>query len=80
MEIIAGLERSPRGFYAGAVVQADFAGNLDSCLAIRSLELEGNEVRMQAGAGIVADSRPAAEWNEVMDKLRGLRKALGRSE
>lgn len=77
MEIIAGLERGARGFYAGAVVQADFAGNVDSCLAIRSLELEGNKVRLQAGAGIVADSRPAAEWNEVMDKLKGLRKALG---
>jgi anthranilate synthase component 1 len=77
MEIIAGLEREPRGFYAGAVVQADFSGNIDSCLSIRSLELEGDRVRLQAGAGIVADSSPAAEWNEVMDKLAGLRKALG---
>ncbi|MEK7234946.1 MAG: anthranilate synthase component I family protein [Elusimicrobiota bacterium] len=77
MEIIAGLEREPRGFYAGAVVQADFAGNLDSCLAIRTLELEGDMVRLRAGAGIVADSRPAAEWNEVLHKLAGLRKALG---
>lgn len=77
MEIIAGLERAPRGFYAGAVVQADFAGNLDSCLAIRSLELEGDRVRLQAGAGIVADSSPAAEWNEVLHKLAGLRRALG---
>lgn len=77
MEIIAGLEREPRGFYAGAVVQADFAGNLDSCLAIRSLELEGDRVRLQAGAGIVADSSPAAEWNEVLHKLAGLRRALG---
>ena len=49
MEIIAGLEREPRGFYAGAVVQADFAGNLDSCLAIRTLELEGDMVRLRAG-------------------------------
>ncbi len=77
MEIIAGLERRSRGFYAGAVIQYDFAGNLDSCLAIRSLELEGEEVRLQAGAGIVADSRPAAEWNEVLNKLAGLRLALG---
>ncbi len=77
MEIIAGLEREPRGFYAGAVVQADYAGNIDSCLSIRSLELEGDKVRLQAGAGIVADSSPAAEWNEVMHKLSGLRKALG---
>ncbi|MDD5301766.1 MAG: anthranilate synthase component I family protein [Elusimicrobia bacterium] len=77
MEIIAGLERAARGFYAGAVVQADFSGNLDSCLAIRSLELEGGRVRLQAGAGIVADSSPAAEWNEVLHKLAGLRRALG---
>ena len=77
MEIIAGLEREPRGFYAGAVVQADFSENIDSCLSIRSLELEGDKVRLQAGAGIVADSSPAAEWNQVMDKLAGLRKALG---
>ncbi len=77
MEIIAGLEKEPRGFYAGAVVQADFAGNVDSCLAIRSLELEGERLRLQAGAGIVADSKPASEWNEVLHKLAGLRKALG---
>lgn len=77
MEIVAGLERGTRGFYAGALVQADFSGNLDSCLAIRTLQLEGDRVRLQAGAGIVADSSPAAEWSEVMDKLAGLRKALG---
>jgi anthranilate synthase component 1 len=77
MEIIAGLEQEARGFYGGALVQADFSGNLDSCLAIRALELENGVARLQAGAGIVADSRPAAEWNEVMDKLKGLRKALG---
>jgi len=77
MEIIAGLEREPRGFYGGALVQADFAGNLDSCLAIRALELKDGVARLQAGAGIVADSRPKAEWNEVMDKLKGLRRSLG---
>jgi anthranilate synthase component 1 len=77
MEIIAGLEREPRGFYAGAVVQADFSGNVDSCLAIRSFEMTGDRVRLRAGAGIVADSSPAAEWNEVLHKLAGLRRALG---
>ncbi|MBI5246375.1 MAG: anthranilate synthase component I family protein [Elusimicrobia bacterium] len=77
MEIIAGLEKGTRGFYAGAVVQADFAGNLDSCLAIRSLELNNGLARLQAGAGIVADSKPASEWREVMHKLAGLRRALG---
>lgn len=76
MEIIGGLEKMPRGFYAGAVVQADFAGNVDSCLAIRSLKLENGLARLRAGAGIVADSSPAAEWNEVLHKLAGLRRAL----
>jgi anthranilate synthase component 1 len=78
MEIIAALERRSRGFYAGAVVQHDFAGNLDSCLAIRSLSLsKGGKARLQAGAGIVADSDPAAEYREVQHKLAGLRRALG---
>jgi anthranilate synthase component 1 len=78
MEIIAGLERKPRGFYAGSVIQHDFAGNLDSCLAIRSLSLsKGGKARLQAGAGIVADSNPAAEYQEVQHKLAGLRRALG---
>ena len=78
MEILAGLERKPRGFYAGAVIQHDFTGNLDSCLALRSLSLsKGGRVRLQAGAGIVADSDPAFEWAEVQHKLAGLRRALG---
>ncbi len=78
MEILAGLERRPRGFYAGSVIQHDFAGNLDSCLAIRSLSLsKGGRARLQAGAGIVADSDPAAEYWEVQHKLAGLRRALG---
>jgi len=78
MEILAGLERKPRGFYAGSVIQHDFAGNLDSCLAIRSLSLsKGGKARLQAGAGIVADSDPAAEYQEVQHKLAGLRRALG---
>ena len=77
MELIAAEERAARGFYAGAVVQHDFGGNLDSCLAIRSLELARGVARLQAGAGIVADSDPAAEWDEVNHKLAGLRRALG---
>jgi anthranilate synthase component 1 len=78
MEIIAGLEKASRGFYAGSVIQHDFAGNLDSCLAIRSLSLsKGGKARLQAGAGIVADSSPAFEHREVEHKLKGLRRALG---
>jgi anthranilate synthase component 1 len=78
MELIAGIERSSRGFYAGAVIQHDFAGNLDSCLAIRSLSLsKGGRARLQAGAGIVADSNAPAEYQEVLHKIAGLRRALG---
>ncbi|MBI3299631.1 MAG: anthranilate synthase component I family protein [Elusimicrobia bacterium] len=72
MSILGGLESEPRGFYAGAVVYHDFHGNLDSAIAIRSLRMKreraGWLVRAQAGAGIVADSRPAAEWAEVNAK------------
>jgi anthranilate synthase component 1 len=78
MEIIARIERASRGFYAGSVIQHDFSGNLDSCLAIRSLSLsKGGRARLQAGAGIVADSSPAFEHKEVQHKLAGLRRALG---
>jgi anthranilate synthase component 1 len=78
MEILARLERKPRGFYAGAVIQHDFSGNMDSCLALRSLSLsKGGKARLQAGAGIVVDSDPAAEYQEVQHKLAGLRRALG---
>ena len=77
MELLAGLEPKPRGFYAGAFIQHDFFGNLDSCIAIRTLELSRGQARLQAGAGIVADSRPAAEYEEIVNKLAGLRRALG---
>jgi anthranilate synthase component I len=76
MELLSGLEPKARGFYAGAFFQRDFSGNLDSCIAIRSLELYGGKARLQAGAGIVADSRPEAEFQEIVNKLAGLRRAL----
>jgi anthranilate synthase component 1 len=78
MEIIAEIEKASRGFYAGSIIQHDFSGNLDSCLAIRSLSLsKGGRARLQAGAGIVADSSPEFEYKEVMHKIAGLRRALG---
>jgi anthranilate synthase component 1 len=76
MELIAEIERHSRGFYAGAVIHADFLGNLESAISIRTLELSGGRARLQAGAGIVADSRPEREYQEVLDKLAGLRAAL----
>jgi anthranilate synthase component 1 len=76
MEIIAELENRPRGTYAGAVGYLDFAGNLDFCITIRTMLLERGRASVQAGAGIVADSDPTAEYEETRAKARGVLKAL----
>jgi anthranilate synthase component 1 len=76
MQIINALEPSRRGLYAGAVGYLDFAGNLDFCIAIRTIVLEGGTARVQAGAGIVADSNPTAEYEETRDKARAMIRAL----
>src|SRR6188508_286981 len=76
MEIIAELEPERRGIYAGAVGYLDFAGNLDFCIAIRSILLEKGKAYIQAGAGIVADSNPTAEYEETRDKARAMIRAL----
>ena len=80
MEIIAELERDRRGVYAGAVGYLDFAGNLDCCITIRTVVMEGGRSRVQAGAGIVADSDPAAEYQETRDKARAVLRALELAE
>ena len=76
MQIIAELEPGPRGLYAGAVGYLDFAGNLDFCIAIRTIVLEDGHAFVQAGAGIVADSNPTAEYDETRDKARAMLRAL----
>ena len=76
MEIIAELEPDRRGIYAGAVGYLDFAGNLDFCITIRTLVIAGRRAMVQAGAGIVADSNPQAEYEETRDKARALIRAL----
>ncbi len=76
MEIIAELEPTARGIYAGAVGYLDFAGNLDFCIAIRTISMRDGQAFMQAGAGIVADSSPSAEYDETRDKARALMQAL----
>ena len=76
MEIIAELEPDRRGIYAGAVGYLDFAGNLDFCITIRTLVITGTRAMVQAGAGIVADSNPSAEYQETQDKARALIRAL----
>jgi anthranilate synthase component 1 len=76
MEIIAELENRRRGAYAGAVGYLDFAGNLDFCITIRTVVIENGRAYVQAGAGIVADSSPEAEYEETRAKARGVIQAL----
>ena len=76
MEIIAELENLRRGVYAGAVGYLDFAGNLDCCITIRTVVIENGCAYVQAGAGIVADSTPTAEYEETRDKARAVIQAL----
>jgi anthranilate synthase component 1 len=80
MEIIDELEPYRRGPYGGAVGYVDFSGNMDTCIALRTLVLKGQTAYLQAGAGIVADSVPALEWEETMNKARGLLRALEMAE
>jgi anthranilate synthase component 1 len=76
MEIIDELEPHRRGPYGGAVGYVDFAGNMDTCIALRTIVIHDNKAYIQAGAGIVADSVPENEWNETLNKARGLLKAI----
>jgi anthranilate synthase component I len=76
MQIIEELEPTRRGVYGGAVLYADFAGNLDSCIAIRTLLMKGKKAYLQAGAGIVADSDPQREFEETENKARAVLRAV----
>ena len=76
MEIISELEPTRRGIYAGAIGYLDFAGNLDCCITIRTIRIKDGRAFIQAGAGIVADSNPAAEFEETRDKASALLRAL----
>src|SRR5579872_1374513 len=81
MQIIEELEPTRRGVYGGSVLYADFAGHLDSCIAIRTMLMKGKKAYLQAGAGIVADSNPESEFQECLNKakavLRAVEKARG---
>ena len=79
MEIIEELEPARRGTYGGAVLYADFSGNLDSCIAIRSMLATGGKGYVQAGAGIVADSVPELEHQESMNKAQAVIRAIERA-
>ena len=76
MEIIRGLEPDRRGIYAGSVLYMDYADNLDSCIAIRTIVLRNGEAMVQAGAGIVADSIPEHEYAETVNKARAMFRAI----
>lgn len=76
MDIIKRLEPTQRGVYAGAVGYIDYDNNLDTCIAIRTLELRNGTAFVQAGAGIVADSIPEKEYEETINKARALVKAI----
>jgi anthranilate synthase component 1 len=80
MQGIAELERGAREAYSGAVLYADYDNNLDSCITIRTMELLGDQLSVQAGAGIVADSVPTLEWEETVNKSRALRRAVALAE
>ena len=76
MEIVEELERTRRGIYAGGILYLDFAGNLDSCIALRTMVVKNGVAYVQAGGGIVADSTPKAEYQESVNKSRALLAAL----
>ncbi len=80
MEIINDLESSARGVYAGAVLYADFAGSLNSCIAIRTIVMRDGMADVQAGAGVVIDSVPQREFAETGEKAAAPLQALAWAE
>ena len=76
MQIIDELEPHRRGPYGGAVGYVDFTGNMDTCIALRTMVVQGQTAYVQAGAGLVADSDPASEYHETVNKAKGLLRAL----
>jgi anthranilate synthase component 1 len=80
MEIIEALEGTRRGLYAGVIGYIGYDGNMDSCIAIRTIAMQGDTIHIQAGAGIVADSDPAREYEESLNKARALAEAVHSAE
>jgi len=76
MEVIDELEPQKRGPYGGAVGYIDFSGNMDTCIALRTMVLMDGKAYLQAGAGVVADSDPTKEYEETLNKARGLLRAI----
>ncbi|MCX8062336.1 MAG: bifunctional anthranilate synthase component II/anthranilate phosphoribosyltransferase, partial [Anaerolineales bacterium] len=80
MQVINELEGQPRGVYAGVVGYFSYSGELDSCIAIRTIVMQGSQIEVQAGAGIVADSDPQREHQECLNKANALFKAVELAE
>jgi anthranilate synthase component 1 len=80
MQIISELEPQRRGPYGGAIGYLSFNGNMDSCIIIRTIMIQGKKVSIQAGAGIVADSDPEMEYQETMNKAGAMLKAIDLAE
>ena len=80
MQIIDELEPHRRGPYGGAVGYVDFSGNMDTCIALRTMVVKGQTAYLQAGAGIVMDSVPASEYEETLNKAMGLLRAIEMAE
>jgi len=76
MEIIDDIEPHRRGPYAGAVGYIDYRGNMDTCIALRTMVISEGKVHVQAGCGVVADSNPTAEYEETLNKSRALITAI----
>jgi len=76
MEIIEELEPCKREVYGGCVGYFGFSGNMDTCIAIRTMVIANGRIHMQAGAGVVADSVPVKEFEETENKARGMLKAV----
>ena len=80
MQIISEFENLQRNAYAGALGYFGFEGNHDSCIAIRTAMISDGKIHLQAGAGIVADSIPENEYEETLNKAKGMLKAIKMAE
>jgi anthranilate synthase component 1 len=80
MEIIEELEGTRRGLYGGAIGYFSYGGNMDTCIAIRTLLMRGQTATIQAGAGLVADSDPTREYHETLNKARAVAVAIENAE
>ncbi|WP_226585049.1 anthranilate synthase component I [Halobacillus litoralis] len=80
MQILRELEPTPRNLYGGGILYLGFDGNIDSCITIRTMTLVGKDLYIQAGAGVVADSDPEAEYQETLNKASALKRTIQLAE